>query len=334
LRNSKTVAEKLSTATAFTSASDCERLLSVGRRAARTHGVARLATWNVRWFPDGVAEDTTSTNQRTNVGWLACAIAYLNVDAIALEEVKSESRSASALNALVDRLTELTRKPHVYRLDSCPDENSQHLAWVINESLVKASGFRNHAAINPSGEACAARLRPGFGVNLSFPGGLDLHAIAVHLKSGRERSDFLQRRRSIKGIGVAASEVERSLGDTDVVVLGDFNTMGCDGCPQVERGAAEALDVDTALAGLRLPMRRIPSTLGCSHYYQSEPALLDHVLVTSKTAELPLSTKVEVEGYCRDLQCEPRTGSLPSAARELSDHCPIVVEVLDRDLDE
>ncbi|MGC4065500.1 MAG: endonuclease/exonuclease/phosphatase family protein [Polyangiaceae bacterium] len=332
-RKSGSAIEKVSSATAFTSASDCEHLLSMGRRAERTKGAARLASWNVRWFPDGVAEDTPSSSQRTNVEWLACAIAYLNVDAIALQEIKSEPRSSVALNSLILRLAELTREPHAYRLDSCSDESNQHLAWIVNQNRAKSSGFRHHAAINPNGEACAARLRPGFGVNLAFSGGLDLHAIAVHLKSGRERSDFVQRRRSIRGIGVATNEVAAASGEKDVVVLGDFNTMGCDGCEPAPRGAAEALDIDTTIAGLRFPMRRIPPTLGCSHYYQSEPGLLDHVLVTAGTEEVPLSTKVSVEGYCRDLQCESRTGRPPAAAIELSDHCPVVVEMLDRDLD-
>jgi endonuclease/exonuclease/phosphatase family metal-dependent hydrolase len=324
---------EVSGAAAFRTPADCEMVLATSQRATRAKGTARIASWNVRWFPDGVAEDTASSSQRTNVPWLACAIAYLNVDVIALQEIKSESRSAGALRSLVARITELTREPHSYRMDSCPEENGQHLVWVVNERRVTAGGFRHHASINPSGDACASRLRPGFGVNLTFSGGLDVHAIAVHLKSGREHTDWLKRKRSILGIGAASADVGRDLRDSDVIVVGDFNTMGCETCSKSARGAAEALELDTTLAGFRNPMRRVPSEFGCSHYFQNNAGLLDHVLVTSSTAEAPLTTKVEIEGYCRDLQCGPITGQRPTAATVLSDHCPIVVSLLDRDLD-
>jgi hypothetical protein len=40
-----------------------------------------------------------------------------------------------------------------------------------------------------------------------------------------------------------------------------------------------------------------------------------------------------VTGYCALTACAPITGALPAAAERLSDHCPVVVEIQDRDME-
>ncbi len=39
-------------------------------------------------------------------------------------------------------------------------------------------------------------------------------------------------------------------------------------------------------------------------------------------------------GYCALEECRDLVGPLPAAYEKLSDHCPIVVEVRDEDLDD
>ena len=317
----------------FNSSADCERLWALGHRAPRGKEQARMATWNVRYFPDGIPGESASSTLATNVPWLACAIAWLNVDAIALEEVKSKPRSRDAMNALVQRLNELTHESYTYRIDDCPDSSSQHLAWVWNETRVSARAFRMHAAANPNGESCAGQLRPGFGVDLAFKGGLDLHAVALHLKSGTTERDRLLRHQSMDGLEAIVTAVVHESGDKDLLLLGDMNSMGCDTCDPVQRGSAEALEIDTRLRAFHVPMRRVPSDLGCSHYYQKHPALLDHFFVTDAMQEAAKNTLVEVQGYCRSQGCESIQGSAPTATLNLSDHCPIVLSLTDKDLD-
>jgi endonuclease/exonuclease/phosphatase family metal-dependent hydrolase len=257
----------------------------------------------------------------------------MNVDAWALSEVKSQLRSRSALDELVRRMDELTNGRHAIRVDDCPDENGQHLAWLVNLQRVAASDWQLHAAINPTGDACAQQLRPGFGVRLRFSGGLDLHAVAVHLKSGVTARDLEQRQTSVDGLERVVRAVTTRSGDADVLVAGDFNTMGCRDCAEWTRSAKEAGWLDTRLKAFRPEVRRVPSDLGCSHYYQRQPSLLDHFLVTTATAEAELERKATVYGFCREQACEAYSGTEPESVRRLSDHCPLVLELQDRDLD-
>jgi predicted extracellular nuclease len=317
----------------FTSAADCEHLVTLGHRAKREPNQARLGAWNVRWFPDGIPGNTASATQATDVAWLGCAIAWLNVDAMALVEVKSKPRSLAALDALAARLTQLTNEPHAYRIDDCPDSSGLHVGWLWNEKRVNLSLFRMYSAVNPYGDSCAKQLRPGFAVQMRFPGGLDLTALAVHLKSGTTPRDLELRRRSLVGLNDVVKNIVHETGDSDVFVLGDMNSMGCDSCEDVKLGSAEAQVIDTLLAGYHVPMRRVPSDLGCSHYYQRNPGLLDHFFVTRASREVSRVTKVETQGYCQQLSCESYTGKAPLAATQLSDHCPVALSVRDEDLD-
>jgi endonuclease/exonuclease/phosphatase family metal-dependent hydrolase len=257
----------------------------------------------------------------------------MNVDAVALAEIKSKPRSEPALAQLTQRLNELTNGNYTVHLDDCPDQNGQHVAWLLDERRVTPLDWQTHATINPNGEACAGQLRPGLGVTLRFLGGLDLHAIAVHLKSGIDPRDIALRQQSVDAMEHIVSEVVRRSGDSDVLIAGDFNSMGCRECPRLERSAAETGWLDTRLRAFQASMRRIPSDLGCSHYYQRHPALLDHVIVTTAMQEASSVQSVSVYGHCRELQCDSYSGAEPDAVRHLSDHCPIVVTLTDRDLD-
>ncbi len=320
-------------ADAFRSLEDCLTLLQQGERIVRAAGTARVASWNVRWFPDGVPGNTSQANRTTDVEWMACTLAWMNVDAVALAEIKSKPLSLPALERLVARLDALTNGKHVVHIDDCPDENGQHVAWLVNEQGVTVADWQMHAPINPNGDACAGQLRPGLGVNLRFPGGLDLHAIAVHFKSGVERRDIELRRTSFDGLERVLASVTSRSGDADVLVAGDFNTMGCITCEEVPRSAAEASWLDNRLRAFRPEARRVPSDLGCSLYYQRQPSLLDHFIVTRAMREISLKQSASVHGHCRELGCETYSSGEPAAFSHLSDHCPIVLTLQDQDLD-
>ncbi|HEY5959122.1 MAG TPA: hypothetical protein VIV60_21340, partial [Polyangiaceae bacterium] len=120
---------------------------------------------------------------------------------------------------------------------------------------------------------------------------------------------------------------------SDVLIAGDLNTMGCRECPSVERSGAEAGWLDTRLRAFQPLMRRIPSDLGCSHYYQRHPSQLDHFIVTSAMKEAAKVQSFSVYGHCRLLQCDDYTGADPEALQHLSDHCPIAVTLIDQDID-
>jgi hypothetical protein len=59
--------------------------------------------------------------------------------------------------------------------------------------------------------------------------------------------------------------------------------------------------------------------------------LLDHILVS--TAMQEDGTNTLLTGYCAVERCAAIQGPMPAAYEKLSDHCPILFEVIDQDLD-
>jgi endonuclease/exonuclease/phosphatase family metal-dependent hydrolase len=315
----------------------CTAAVTAGRRAHRTPGTVRLGTWNVRWFPDGGPGQPSHRSRGplpTNVEWLACSIAWLDVDVLAFEEMKSTPEASAALAILMARLDALTLGTWRAEIDRCPGGGRQSVAILYDAKRVKADSFRNVAALNPHGGACDEHLRPGFGGYFHFPGGADLHFVAVHLKSGEGGREYGLRRASIRGAVAAYRDLQTTALDDDVVLAGDFNTMGCLECKPKIRAPAEIAEVTAALAGLEVPFRRVESWPACSEYYRGEGGLLDHFVVTRGMREVPLEARAHVEGYCAEVSCARLDERhMPRAYGELSDHCPTVLEVSDRDLD-
>jgi hypothetical protein len=117
--------------------------------------------------------------------------------------------------------------------------------------------------------------------------------------------------------------------DEDLVVLGDFNAMGCARCTPRVRPEHERAELGRADDGLRL----LDVTPGCSHYYRKKSGLLDLALVRRGMRELAASPRVSVQGYCAERGCRAFADEPPAAMAALSDHCPIVLDLVDRDLD-
>ncbi len=332
-RRRKAARPKTTVRSAFASLEDCNSLLDAGQRANRVPNTVRLGTWNLRWFPDGIPGAGSPSARTTDLTWLGCVLAWLDVDAVALSEIKHEKRSAPALQALIQEVNRRTGGDYTVQLDGCPASSGQHVGWLVNRRVLAITEWVEHGELNPQGEACAQQLRPGLGVSLRSRQGLDFHAVSVHLKSGTTPRDLGLRQASLVALeGIVRSTIERT-GDADLIVAGDFNSMGCGSCPPWTGSAAEGHWMDGRLSNYQPPLRRVPSDLGCSHYYRGEAAQLDQFVVTSNMAEVPRKTLVEVEGTCRDRRCAegPRRPGL--AERRLSDHCPIVLSILDRDED-
>lgn len=115
--------------------------------------------------------------------------------------------------------------------------------------------------------------------------------------------------------------------DSDVVVLGDLNTMGREEPPQIS-GVEEIEILDEELAP---GFSRLIPQFQCSEYFQGRGGLLDHILVF--TAMQEDGTNTLLTGYCAVERCAAIQGAMPAAYERLSDHCPILFEVIDQDLD-
>ncbi len=302
---------------------DCRRRLST--LAQPDPGRVRIGSWNIRWFPDGTASG--NGDAATDVEWVACVIASERLDVLAVQEFKNERAALASAGRLVAELDRLTGGNWSVILDECTGKGAQHVGFVYNRKRLQLGSVRQVAALNPRGAACAGRLRPGLAALARFRGGLDIELMSIHLKAGVGARDADERRKSFAAIVDAHSRRR----DSDFVVLGDFNTVGCRHCdpPLTSRQELSLLDAQLR----RVDLTRLASSQTCTQYYRGRGGLLDHVVITTGTRELRSAT-ARVGGVCAERSCRRVSRRDPPAAlARLSDHCPVVVELDDRDLD-
>jgi endonuclease/exonuclease/phosphatase family metal-dependent hydrolase len=293
----------------------------------------RIGTWNLRWFPDGRG-GKPEPGKETDVRWMACTIAWMQVQALAVQEVLQNLRGRIAVDDLLDHLDRYTGGRWRAELDDCPDDGRQHVGLLFDSNRVRVEAIRSLPSINPGRNGCDRRLRPGFAAYLSFPGGADFHLLNVHLDSGVSGRDFYNRRKSWNAIGKAVEKMRKGGRDRDVVVLGDFNTMGCRKCAEEVPAEDEAGDLQKELGTGATGLRLLETTPGCTNYYRGRGFVLDQVLVSKDMLELARDPKARVKGICGQLECAKPGGGAVNALSRLSDHCPVVIEPVDEDLDQ
>ena len=98
------------------SAVACATELAAGRRLPRTAGLARFASWNLHWFPDG---KPGTGGSGADLRWLACALWWLDADVVAVQEVKQTPQAEAALSSLLAELSRISGGRYRARLDDC-----------------------------------------------------------------------------------------------------------------------------------------------------------------------------------------------------------------------
>jgi hypothetical protein len=91
--------------------------------------------------------------------------------------------------------------------------------------------------------------------------------------------------------------------------------------------------VARGLRSAQPPLQVVPSTRGCTEYHDDAPFALDLIAVSTDLAELPPGTKATVDGYCAESGCSRDYEPKERPYERLSDHCPVLLDVSDRDLD-
>lgn len=279
--------------------------------------ILRIASWNLHWFPDARSDEPSKAGG-TDVRWMACAMASLRADVIAVQEVVTHQRGRAALSRLIERLDHHTGGRFRFEGDECPDDRRQHVGFLVNEARVRMDAFRSVAELNPYGSACARRLRPGL-IGRITQGTLQLDVLTVHLDSGNEGRDYEHRLQGLRRI----TEEFPATRATPLLALGDFNTMGCEDCDPVRSADDESADLHAIVTrGAYEAVAAKDNRPLCSEHFEGRAQLLDRAITTLPSSRVAM----EAAGLCAELACQrPRTTS-PALSR-LSDHCPIVVSI-------
>jgi endonuclease/exonuclease/phosphatase family metal-dependent hydrolase len=300
----------------------CAKRVKAGKRLARSAKVLRVGSWNLHGFPDGAPGKRRRGVKRTDVAWMACALAWMQLDVVALQGVKNHWRARSALNRLLGQLRRLTGARWKYKLDKCRGASRDHVGLLWNTRRVQGSKFRVEESVNPYRRACRSGQRPGLRgyFKARFGGRVDFHLLSVQLATGDGIGRKL-RKRAINGLPAAYRSGRRLAPDADMIVAGDFHT-----------GATPWLS--RAVASLSTPFILTRADRQCTGYASKTRRAWSHFLVARDMVEVSSSRRARVVGYCAAARCAVRTPSpLPAAHTSLTPHCPVILDVPNKDVD-
>ena len=314
----------------WTSTSDCEALLPQSARSSSRS--PRIGTWNIRYFPDGREEPQPDAAAATDVRWLACAIASLDVDVLAIQEFKATPQALQKQRELVGGLNRLTSGDWRIELASSPPPDVQHPGFLYDARRVTAMHFRDIPSLNPL-PVCNNEASPGFGAYFRIAGGPDFHLIVVHLPAGSRQKSVDDRNLSIRGMPKAIEEALSRARDEDVIFAGDFNTSGCEDCDRALTGEAEMLALGRNVAALKPPFRLLGASESCTWLDDADAFRLDHFIVSQSSKAVAGAAVANVSGICKETRCTRLRQWLIDARERLSDHCPVTLDLAKQDLD-
>ncbi|MDC0717705.1 endonuclease/exonuclease/phosphatase family protein [Nannocystis bainbridge] len=274
-----------------------------GAAPGKSANQLRVATWNLRNFPD----------EGQDLERLAARLSALAADVIAVQEIHDADRLRQAMPGW-----ELA-------LSNAGGRNDQRLGFLYDPSVFELIGApREHEGLTMGGP-----VRPGLsGYLRGRGGGPDFHVLVVHLKASDE--GYALRRSQWEVLAGIVEEIAQD--DDDVIVLGDFNATGpTRGRPEEE---LQALDARLGAAGLQ----RVVNGSGCSAYWDGgrrdvwhEPSLLDLVWVRGVLAGEVAKVQAESLLHCARHACRPFRSTPTHPERDyadVSDHCPVIVDFL------
>ena len=313
----------------------CQAAIQNGLRMADgLSNTLRVGTWNLRWFPVGSApEQYQASSEPTDLDWLMCAIRWMQVDVLAIQESLATPAAKQAWKTLTNQLSAQTGDTWRFHQQPCGRPEDHHIGLLWNDSRVALSKFDSLWQLNAKASSaknpCTSGLRPGHYayVQSRQKDGADFHLITVHLKSGPTVFAVEQRQKAFNRIDKAVAPLLKH--DQDVVILGDFNTMGA-GDRQSQ--LSELKYLRRFVAKEKPGFTDLPAQPQCSQYFRGRGGQLDHILIANGMKEVTVES-VQVTGYCAIANCQRIRGDYPLAYRRLSDHCPVILEIANRNDD-
>ena len=314
-------------ASTWTSTSDCEALYKPAPLRS-----PRIGTWNIRYFPDAREEPQPDAAAATDVRWLACAIASLEVDILAVQEFKATPHALQKQRELVANLNQLTSGNWRIELASSPPPDVQHPGFLYDARRVTAMHLRDIPNLNPL-PVCNNEASPGFGAYFRIEGGPDFHLIAVHLPAGARKKSVDDRKLSISRMPKAIEEALSLVRDEDLIFTGDFNTSGCEDCDRALGADAEMLALGRSVAALKPSLRLLDASESCTWLDDADAFRLDHFIVSQSSKTVAGRAVANVSGICKETHCKRLRQWHVDARERLSDHCPVTLDLAKGDLD-
>jgi len=308
--------------TAWTSRSDCESLLA---ERAPTSRAPRIATWNIRYFPDSIEDEQTDPDKATDVPWLACAIATLDVDILVVQELKNSEAGLEKQQELLDELNALTGGDWQLELDQCSPAEVQHPGFLFDAARVSGEAFREIPSLNPD-PVCSNSISPGFGGYFRIDGGPDFHLVAVHGATGSSKTQFDKRALTTAALESVVADAYAIDPDEDIIFAGDFNTVGCEDCEPASSNEDEVDALGQTVASLEPSLALLPTSESCTRVADDMPHI-DHVIAAASMSEIPGEAVVQVGGICQEIGCDRQVNWLEDAYDRLSDHCPLILDL-------
>lgn len=250
-------------------------------------GPLRLATFNIEDFPKDDRQITGAFDELGNLG----------ATIVGLQEIMDPQRFDREMRNRLDGDWQVVFEPFVER-------GYRHTAVMFDRRVFSFMSTAMHDGTRLDRQHKAVlevRLRPK-------TGGPVVRVLVVHLKAGSDGRDIRARQH------VALRRIVRSVmssGDR-VVVLGDFNATH----DELDRA-------DLAKLAEAADLVWTTEALGCSAFWRRDDGCptsrLDHIVAWS-------AGKVSAAGACATDGCE-RKDSCPRYASQVSDHCPVILEV-------
>ncbi len=313
----------------------CERVVrNGGRMVLRSPDVLRVGTWNIRWFPRGGSPDRPhQLNRPTDMGWLTCVLVWMRPDLLVVQESLTTGQAKDSWTRVSRALEQRTGDAWKWSVQPCGKPDRHHVGVLWNASRATLSNVQSLWRLNMQAESaqspCKGGRHPGHYayVRSTRPSGADFHLIGLHLKSGATVAAVEERHRALNRLDVAVAPFLDT--DRDVIILGDLNTMGAG---DTRSQHTELKYLRRMVANTTPGFRDLRLKPQCSHYFRGRGGWLDHVLVSQDMAEVS-TRSARVTGYCAVAGCRRIRGEYPLAYQRLSDHCPVIFEIHNHDLD-